>query len=127
MKGKVFEYAIIRIVPCVVKQEFINAGVIVYSRHLRYIGIKYHINDDKLRMLQPDIDLCLIHQYMKSIEAICNASERSESEIARQEPPERFRWLTAQRSTIIQCSPIHTGIAIDGNIILEQLFTKFII
>lgn len=127
MKGKVFEYAIIRIVPCVVKQEFINVGIIVYSRHLRYIGIKYQINDEKLRMLQADIDLSLIHQYMKSIEDICNASQHSESDIARQDPPERFRWLTAQRSTIIQCSPVHTGIAIDGNTILEQLFIKFII
>ncbi|OJU75853.1 MAG: hypothetical protein BGO09_13565 [Bacteroidetes bacterium 47-18] len=121
---KVYEYAILRIVPDVAKEEFINAGVILYSRHLRFIGIKTLVQADKLRALDPDIDLQLVSDYIKGIEQTA-AGNAGQGGIAALEPHERFRWLTANRSTILQCSPIHTGLTDNAQETLRSLFEKY--
>lgn len=126
MKGKVYEYAIIRIVPCVVKQEFINVAVILYSRHLRFLDIKVVLHPHKLQALQPDIDMELIQSYVDSLEAICRGVGKDVNGISTMEPHERFRWLTANRSTIIQSSPIHTGITTDAQQTLDQLVQLYL-
>lgn len=126
MKGKVYEYAVIRIVPCVVKQEFINVAVIMYSRHLRFLDIKVVLQPHKLQALQPDIDMELIQSYVDSFEAICRGVGTDVNGISTMEPHERFRWLTANRSTIIQSSAIHTGITTDAQQTLDQLVELYL-
>lgn len=121
---KVYEYAILRIVPDVEKEEFINTGVILYSRHLRFIGIRIQLHEHKLKALDPDIDIELLQEYLKGIEQT-TAGNHSQGSIAALEPHERFRWLTANRSTILQCSPIHTGLTDNAGDTLNQLFEKY--
>ena len=121
---KVYEYAILRIVPNVEKEEFVNTGIILYSRHLRFIGIKIKLHEQKLRALDPDVDLKLLQDYLKGIEQT-TAGDKDHEGIASLEPHERFRWLTANRSTMIQCSPIHTGLTENAGDTLTSLFEKY--
>lgn len=122
---KVYEYAILRIVPKVDREEFINVGVLLYSRHLRFIGMKWFLPADKLRMLDPDIDLCVVEHYIKGFETICTGDKNGTGIVA-MEPSERFRWLTANRSSMIQTSCIHSGLTTDAADTLIRLFDKYV-
>ena len=123
---KVYEFAILRIVPKVDREEFINVGVLLFSRHLRFIGMQWHLPKDKLLMLDPDIDLDIVEAYIKGFEQICNGDKTKDGILA-MEPSERFRWLTANRSSMIQTSCIHTGMTTDASHTLIQLFGKYVI
>jgi hypothetical protein len=122
---QVYEYAILRVVPNVAKEEFVNVGVILYSRHLKFIGILTQLHTAKLLALDAQIDLTLIATYIQSTEKIVSGTCDKKG-IAGMEPHERFRWVTANRSTIIQTSSIHTGITSDASKTLQLLFEKYV-
>ncbi len=129
---KVFEYAVLRVVPSVERQEFINVGVLLYSRHHRYFGIKTHIDTSKLKALDPAIDLEIVERYIQAYHDIVypqnvRADLDTNQGILALEPHERFRWLTANRSSMIQCSSIHSGLTIDAASELDILFGKLIL
>lgn len=122
---KVYEYAVLRVVPIVEREEFINVGVLVYSRHLRFIGIKINLHAQKLLALDPEVDMETVRGYIAAFEKI-TLGDKLGGTIALCEPHERFRWLTANRSTMIQSSVIHTGLTADASIELEKLFAKYV-
>lgn len=122
----IFEYAVIRVLPKVEREEFINIGVILMSQRMRFLDLKYHIDRNRLGSFSKDIDHELIVKYMKSWEIICKGS-RSGQGIESLDLHLRFRWLTANRSTIIQCSPVHPGLCEDPKEKLEGLFEKFVL
>lgn len=122
---QVYEYAILRVVPDVAKEEFVNVGIVMYSRHLRFIGIKSMIYRHKLLALDPEVDLELIAAYIDSFEQIAYGTCDKKG-IAGMEMHERFRWLTANRSTILQSSVIHTGITDNAQYTLDILFEKYV-
>jgi len=122
---KVYEYAVLRVVPIVEREEFINVGVLMYSRHLRFIGIKTHLHATKIIMLDADADLETIQCYVDTFQKI-TLGDKDGGAIALCEPHERFRWLTANRSTMIQSSVIHTGLTADAEAELEKLFRKYV-
>ena len=105
-----FDYAILRVVPRVERQEFMNAGIIVFCLEKRYLAARVHLDKDRLRALWPEADVALVNQHLEAIPRICEG-EPDAGPIALLSQRERFHWLVAPRSTIIQPSPVHTGSA----------------
>ena len=124
MQGKhLYEYAIIRVVPRVEREEFINVGIILFSKRIGYLKARYYINEDKLRLFSSELDIESIHDNLSVFDKICSGSKNGGS-IAALEVPERFRWLTAVRSTSIQTSRPHTGFTDNLDETLQQLFEE---
>lgn len=121
-----FEYAIIRIVPKVEREEFFNVGVVLFSKRKKFLGIKYYVNPDKLKAFCTDVDLDLFNDYLKAWELICDG-EPSGGKIGQMELSDRFRWLTACRSTIIQSSKTHPGISSEPERTLVDIFEKYVL
>src|SRR6516162_2804643 len=120
-----FDYAILRVVPRVEREEFINAGVVVLCLEKRYLDARILLNEERLRALWPEADVELVRQHLDAIPRICIGDE-SAGPIAKLSQRERFHWLTSPRSTIIQPSPVHTGVCEDTTGILERLATQFL-
>ncbi len=120
-----FDYALLRVVPRVERQEFINAGVVVYCPQKRYLAARIRLDEARLRALWPDADLALVQAHLRAVERIC-AGDASAGPIAKLSLGERFHWLTSPRSTIIQPSPVHTGVCDATDALLERLETQFL-
>jgi len=105
---KVFEYATVRVMPQVQRGEFVNAGVILYCQALDFLGAAVHLDEARLRALDPSVDVDGVKAGLAAYEIVCDGSARE----APCEPPpgQRFRWLTAPRSTIVQPGPVHAGL-----------------
>ena len=121
-----YEFVIIRVVPRVEREEFINVGVIVFCKAKRYLGIKYELNEERLLAFAPDLDLELLAAHLRSWEDICAGQPRGGA-IGEQDLPYRFRWLAAARSTILQTSRVHPGLATNPEQMLEDLFHRFVL
>jgi hypothetical protein len=115
-----FDYAILRVVPRVERQEFINAGIVLFCREKRYLDARIHVDEARLRALWPAADLELIRQHLEAVPVIC-AGDPSGGPIARLSQSERFQWLIAPRSTILQPSPVHTGVLEATNGLIDRL------
>tara|TARA_R100000935_G_C2715550_1_gene115820 strand:+ start:17 stop:400 length:384 start_codon:yes stop_codon:yes gene_type:complete len=118
-----YEYAIIRIVPKVEREEFFNVGVILFSKRKKFIGIKYHINPEKLKAFSADVDLEFLKDYLRAWKLVCEGAPAG-GKIGAMELSDRFRWLTACRSTIIQSSKTHPGLTDDPQKTVEEIFEK---
>ena len=121
-----FDYAIVRVVPRVERQEFINAGVIVFCLEKRYLDARIRLNESRLKALWPDVDVTLVREHLSSIPRIC-AGDASAGPIASLSQRERFHWLVAARSTIIQTSPTHTGLCDGTGDLLDRLEKQFLL
>lgn len=121
-----FEYAIIRIVPKVEREEFFNIGVILFSKRKKFLDIKYLINPAKLNAFNTELELDMLNEYLNAWKLICEGKP-SGGKIGKLELSDRFRWLTACRSTIIQSSKTHAGLSHDPEKELEFIFEKFVI
>jgi hypothetical protein len=108
----VFEYALLRVVPRIERGECINAGVLVYCRAQAYVGVRTHLDEDRLRALDPDADVAGVRAALRAVEAVCEGSEAA-GPAARDDTGRRFRWLVAPRSTVVQPGPVHTGLTLD--------------
>ncbi len=127
MSNKVsYEYAIIRVVPKVEREEFINVGVILYSKRKKFLDLKYQVEADRLKAFAPDLDLALIRSYLKAWDLICQGGKAG-GPIGQLEIQVRFRWLTANRSTIIQSSAVHPGLCDQPEKVLKQLFEEYVL
>jgi hypothetical protein len=116
-----FEYAIIRIVPKVEREEFFNVGVILFSKRKKFLGIKYFINPDKLKAFSPEVELETFNSYLNAWVFICDGQPAA-GRIGQMELSDRFRWLAACRSTIIQSSKTHSGLCDNPEKTLESIF-----
>lgn len=104
-----FDYATIRVVPRVDREEFINAGIVVFCLEKKFLAARIHLDEARLRALWPSIDLDLVREHLEAIPRIC-AGDPAAGSIAGLSQRERFHWLTAPRSTMIQPSPVHSGL-----------------
>lgn len=104
-----FDYAVLRVVPRVEREEFVNAGVILYSQELRYLACCIGLDCDRLRALSPDVDIEAIEQHLHAFSKVCSGNPDG-GPMAKLSQRERFHWLTAPRSTMLQTSSIRTGI-----------------
>ncbi|QXP67823.1 DUF3037 domain-containing protein [Polaribacter sp. AHE13PA] len=127
MQDKVtFEYAIIRLVPKVEREEFFNVGVILFSKRKKFLGIKYKINEDKLKALAPELELDFLNNYLNAWKLICEGKAAG-GKIGKFEISDRFRWLAACRSTIIQSSKTHPGLCENPEGELKDIFEKYVL
>ena len=126
MQGRyLFEYAIIRIVPRVEREEFLNVGIVLYCRERNYLNTKFSINKERLNSLWAETDCTEVEAHLQSFEKI-SAGEKAGGAIAALDMASRFRWLTATRSTIIQTSKVHPGFCEDPNETIEKLYRQLV-
>ncbi len=121
-----YEYAVIRLVPKVEREEFLNIGIILFSKRKKYLGIKYNIDTTRLHAFSADIDTDMILGYLKGWELVCEGGPTS-GPIGQQAQSFRFRWLVASRSTIIQSSPTHPGRCEAPEQVLKELFKRYVL
>jgi len=118
---EVFEYALVRVVPRVERGEAINAGVIVYSRGHRYLAVQIVLDVARLLAVDPAADVDAVRAALSAFEKAC-----TEGPLAGRPLGERFRWLTAPRSTIVQPGPVHSGLTEDPAAELTHLFDTLV-
>jgi hypothetical protein len=115
-----FDYATIRVVPRVEREEFINAGFVVLCLEKKFLAARIHLDEARLKALWPTIDLDLVREHLEAIPRIC-AGDPAAGPIAKLSQRERFHWLIAPRSTMIQPSPVHTGLCESTDDLPERL------
>lgn len=127
MQGKhLFEYAIIRIVPRVEREEFLNVGIVLYCKDKKFLDTKYTINKERIAVLCAEVDCEEIEEHLQSFEKIAKGNKDG-GPIAALDLPSRFRWLTATRSTIIQTSKVHPGFCEDPQETLDKLYAQLVL
>jgi hypothetical protein len=117
---KSFDYAIVRVVPLVEREEFLNAGVILLCRECPFLGARIALDRTRLATLAPWVDLVEVERQLALIPAICQGDPTA-GDVAALSPAERFHWLVAPRSTVIQTSPVHSGLCDDPEAELDHL------
>lgn len=121
----VFEYAVLRVVPRVEREEFLNVGVVLYCRGLGFLQVQWLLPEARLRAFAPGLDQEEVAARLRAFEQICQG--RAAGGVIGQLPvAERFRWLTATRSTVVQCSPLHPGRTADAAATLDRLFEQLV-
>jgi hypothetical protein len=122
---EVFQYAIVRVVPRVERGECLNVGVVLMCRGHRFLGATVALDAARLTAFAPDLDVTAVRGYLEAIERIA-AGDPGAGPIGRLGQPERFHWLVAPSSTMIQASPAHTGLGDDPAAQLEKLFSSLV-
>jgi hypothetical protein len=120
-----YDYAVLRVVPHVEREEFVNVGVILFARTLRYLGVRIELDEARLRALWPSLDIAFVKEHLRSYEAVV-AGDAGAGPIAALSQSERFHWLTSPRSTIIQTSPVHVGRCSDPERAVEELMDELV-
>lgn len=121
-----FEYAVIRVVPCVEREEFLNVGVIVYCAGQGFLQAVYELKEARLRAFSCNIDLAALQDGLRAFERICAGGEEA-GPIGKLPIASRFRWLTATRSTIVQTSAVHPGLCTDAAETLIRLHKQLVL
>ncbi len=120
-----FEYAVIRVMPRVEREEFLNVGVIVYCAGQNFLQTKFELNEARLQVFARDVDLPELHERLRAFERIC-AGRKEGGTIGQLPLASRFRWLTATRSTVVQTSPVHPGLCLDAADTLARLHAQLV-
>jgi len=122
-ESNLFEYAVIRVVPQVEREEFLNVGVILYCPKLKFLQCLCTIDESRLCSFSSRIDVTELKAHLHSFAEICRGSKDG-GPIARLDIASRFRWLTATRSTVVQTSKVHPGLCDDPQKTLEKLYAE---
>jgi Protein of unknown function (DUF3037) len=126
-RGRVaYDFAVLRVVPHVHLGDFAAAGVILHARTLEFLRMRALSDPDRLRERFPEVDHELLLRYLRTFEGIC-AGDPAAGPVALEPPSERFHWLTAPRSDVLQTSPIHEGLCDDPAEALESLFQQYVL
>lgn len=120
-----YSYAIVRIVPRVERGECVNSGVIIYSREAAFLDARVEPNPARIFALDPEANIGLIERHLDAFQAICSGKPEG-GPMAELPPHERFHWLVAPRSTIVQTSPVHVGLTADPDATLQELMDAFV-
>jgi hypothetical protein len=125
MPDDAFQYAVVRVVPCLEREEFINAGVILFCRTRNFLAARIELDEDRLARLVPGPPLGTIREHLDALEQVA-AGQPQAGPIARLPHSERFHWLVAPSSTVIQTSPVHTGLTDDPQAALDHLMKRLV-
>jgi hypothetical protein len=120
-----FEYALLRVVPRVERGEFVNAGVVLYSQEKRFLGAAIDLDPERLRVLDPRLDPETVRAHLEAARRVC-AGGPGAGPIGLLPPVQRFGWLVAPRSTVVQPGPVHTGLAEDPQQALDHLLRTMV-
>ncbi len=123
---KLYEYAVIRLVPKPEREEFFNVGLIMFSKREKFIQVKIHLCEEKFRVIPSKIDYNDVMRHLESFVSIAKG-DKSAGPIAQLDIPERFRWLTAVKSSIIQTSRPHPGASMNLNSTFDRLFQELVL
>ena len=121
-----YEYAVIRVVPRVEREEFLNIGIILFCKKAKFIKVLSHIDDDKIQTLSNDFDIEQLHCNVIALKKIA-AGDKDGGPIGEMDIPSRFRWLTAIRSSAIQSSRPHSGLCEDLEKTIQRLFEELVL
>ena len=119
-----FSYTLLQVVPRVERGERINAGVVLYSRRHRFLAARVALDADRLAALDPGADAEALRRHLDALAAV--AAGEGEDAVARLEQSERFHWLAAPSSTVVQPAPVHTGLTDDPAATLDRLFAELV-
>ncbi|MFL9834319.1 DUF3037 domain-containing protein [Chryseobacterium terrae] len=124
-EDKIYEYAVIRLVPKVEREEFFNIGLVLFSKKEKFIKVEFHLCPDKFKLMHSKLDY---DDIIKNLESFKNIAEgkKEGGPIALLEIPDRFRWLTAVRSAVVQTSRPHPGKSKDLNKTFGKLFEELV-
>ncbi|HEY5825131.1 MAG TPA: DUF3037 domain-containing protein [Cyclobacteriaceae bacterium] len=125
-ENHLFEYAVIRFVPMVEREEFLNIGVILLCAKEKFLQLRFELDEDRLKVICPQVDLKELKEQLQSFERICKGGPEGGS-IGKLSIPERFRWLTATRSTVVQTSKVHPGLCTDASEMLDRLYRQLVL
>lgn len=120
-----YEYAVIRIMPRVEREEFLNVGVVLYCAGKKYLQALYTLEEERVISFCNTCDLSEIETYLKAFKQIANGDNNA-GPISKLLPAARFRWLTATRSTVVQTSKVHPGMCVEPNEMLQKLFSDLV-
>lgn len=127
MQGKhLYEYAVIHFVPRVEREEFINVGIVLFSKRANYVKAKYYVDEKKLSHFSTEVDIECLKAGLHVFDKVCKGEEEG-GKIASFDVPERFRWLTAVRSACIQTSRPHPGFSNNLDVTLDRLFKELVL
>lgn len=121
-----YDYAILRLVPSVERDEFVNAGAVLQCPERAFLDCRVHVDEARLRSLWPDLDLDVIRQHLDAFPKV-SGGDPSAGPIAKLSRRERFQWLVAPRSTIIQVSPVHSGMCESPETALDEIFRRLVL
>jgi Protein of unknown function (DUF3037) len=120
-----YDYAVIRVVPRVDREEFVNAGVVLFSKARDFLAARVAVDERRLLALAPEVDLETIRRHLEAIPQI-GSGDPNAGPIAKLSARERFHWLVAPRSTVIQVSAVHAGLCEDPAAELNDLFSRLV-
>jgi hypothetical protein len=120
-----FEYALLRVVPRVERGEFVNAGVVLYCQEKRFLDAAIDLDPERLRLLDPRLDPETVRAHLEAARRVC-AGGPGAGPIGLLPPVQRFGWLVAPRSTVLQPGPVHTGLAEDPGAALDHLLQAMV-
>lgn len=115
-----FDYAIVRVVPRVERGEYLNVGVILFTRTRNFLDARFELDRERLHVLDPEIDADEVERHLTMMARVCQGGPES-GPIGQLSPSERFNWLVSPRSTVIQTSPVHSGLCHDSSAMLKRL------
>jgi hypothetical protein len=121
-----FEYAVIRVMPRVEREEFINVGVILYCAKQKYLNIAFELSEERLKAFNCELEPSVIRANLVAIAKICEGGKEA-GPIGQLDRASRFRWLTATRSTVVQASKVHPGFCIDAEETLQKLQQELVL
>ena len=121
-----FEYAVIRVVPRVEREEFLNVGIVMYCRDLKFLKCVFSVDHKKIESLCAGVDCTEIEDHLRSFEKISHG-DKGGGPIAQLDLASRFRWLTATRSTVVQTSKVHPGFCANADETLEKLNKQLVL
>ncbi|MCU0433590.1 MAG: DUF3037 domain-containing protein [Bacteroidia bacterium] len=121
-----YEYAVIRYVPRVEREEFLNVGIILFCKQQRSVKMRWHINKAKLQSLAPEADVSELEAYLHAFSATAHG-DKSGGPMAQEDAASRFRWLTAVRSSALQTSRPHPGFCADTENAIERLMEELVL
>jgi hypothetical protein len=122
---RLFEYALLRVVPRVERGEFINAGVVLYCQDARFLDARVHLDPERLQALDPNLDPDTVRAHLEVARLVCEGGPEAGA-VGLLPPGQRFGWLVAPRSTVVQSSPVHTGFADDPEEAIEHLLRTMV-
>jgi hypothetical protein len=120
-----FDYAVVRVVPHVEREEFINVGIILFCRTRRFLRCRIELDAGRLLALAPDVDVAKVQEHLDLFPRICAGGDQA-GPLGELNQSERFHWLTSPRSTIVQISPVHPGLCCDPGSALDELFEMLV-
>jgi hypothetical protein len=120
-----FEYAVIRVVPRVEREEFMNVGVILYCTSKKYLQTKCKLDEHRLQAFACELNIDEVKERLQAFDHVCKGADEG-GPIGKLPVASRFRWLTAARSTIVQTSPVHPGLCIDPEETLARLYDQLV-